>query len=149
GLYVFNNELPTLLKDQKITKTALTPYEYYIDSLKINNSSEKTFLVIEDAANFDVISAEKLLEQVNKGADLVISAENFYSGFATILDTLLLKTDKVSQNKLYFVNNSFSKDNFITKDNYNNVFLVKNPNNHTAIAKLDYELAFIATKFGK
>lgn len=149
GLFVFNNELPELLKDQKITKTALTPYEYYIDSLKINNSNEKTFLVIEDAAIFDEISAEKILEQVCKGADLVISAENFYSGFSTILDTLDLETDNVSQNKLHFVNDNLSKENFTTKDNYNYVLLVKNPNNHTAIAKLDYELAFIETKFGK
>lgn len=149
GLYVFDNELPELLKNQKITKTALTPYEYYPDSLEIKNSNETTFLVIENSSNFDEVSAKSILDQVNKGADLVISTENFYNGFFTVLDTLDLKIDQVSQNNLYFVNDSLSNENFTTKDNYNNVFLVKNPNKHTAIAKLDYELAFIATKFGK
>src|SRR5690606_30558342 len=128
---------------------ALTPYEYYVDSLKINNSTETTFLVIENANYFDPISAKKILDQVSNGADLVISTEEFYSGFSIILDTLDLKIDNVSQNNLYFVNDSLSNENFTTKDNYNKAFLVKNPDNHTAIAKLDYELAFIATKFGK
>ena len=35
GLYVFNKELPKLLPKQTLTKTALSPYEYFLKNKQI------------------------------------------------------------------------------------------------------------------
>lgn len=148
GLYIFNKELPQLLKNQEITKTALSPYEFFEDGKKINDA-QTTFLLIENVRYFDPMSAKKVLEKVKNGADLVISNEYFNSGNGLVLDTLQLKIYNVLQSKIHFVNNNLAQDTLTIKDNYSNIFLVKKPENHLAIAKMNHELAFVATKFGK
>lgn len=145
GLYVFDRELPQLLSGQKLEKTALSPYEFLSDNSKIS-VEETTFLMIENHRAFDEPSFKSLLENVKNGADLVISNEQFRGN---LLDSLELKHYSVYINKLHFVHKDFSKDTLEIRDTYYTAFQVKKPENHQVIAKLNNELTFISTKYGK
>lgn len=148
GLYVFDRELPQLLSGQKLEKTALSPYEFLSDSSKIS-VEETTFLMIENYRAFDESSFKFLLENVKNGADLVISTEQFSGNLYKLLDSLELRRYNVNINKLHFVPKDFSKDTLEIRDTYHTIFKVKKPENHQVIAKLNNELGFISTKYGK
>lgn len=149
GLYVFNQELPNLLKDQKLSKTSLSPYEYFSDSLQ-SPINETTFLIIQNNNAFDKSSGIKLLEKVKEGADLVISLENYYYTFSNFLsDSLQVNFYNEKVNQLYFVHENFSKDTLEIKDAYNYIYTVKYPENHQVLAKMEHNPVFISTKYGK
>jgi len=147
GLYVFNKELPKLLTKQTVTKTALSPYEYFLDNEQ--TASKTTYLFVENRYGFDEISAKQILEKVSNGADLVIAAESFYYGSNIILDTLNIRTSSIKTNNLHFVAHSSKKDTLKIKDEYNSIFIVKEPEKFTAIARLNSNLSFVSSKFGK
>ena len=148
GLYVFNQELPHLLKDQKLVKTSLTAYEYFLDNEQVSEN-KTTYLFVENTSSLDGVSVQQLLKKVSNGADLVIATENFYYGNSSILDTLKIQSHNIKTNNLHFVNKGSSTDTLNIKDEYNNIFTVKNPENYTAIAKLNNNISFISAKFGK
>lgn len=148
GLYVFNKELPELLKNQTLKKMALSPYEYFTDN-KQTQPEHTTYLFIENRRSLDDVSVEEILKNVSKGADLVIASENFYYGNSTILDTLNIKLHNIKTNNLHFVNNNTLSDTLKIKDEYNSFFTVAEPQNFTAIAKLNNNLSFISAKLGK
>lgn len=150
GLYVFNQELPHLLKDQKLTKTSLTPYEYFLDNEQ-KTESKTTYLFVENKSGLDDVSVKQVLKKVSNGADLVIASDNFhyFNGDGFILDTLKIHLHNIKTNNFHFVNRNSSADTLKIKDEYNNIFTVKNPENYTAIAKLNNNISFISTKFGK
>lgn len=148
GLYVFNQELPGLLQRQTLTKTSLSPYEYFINHTP-TQLEQTTYLFIENRKSLDDVSVDEILKNVHKGADLVIASENFYYGNSTILDTLNIKLHNIKTNNLYFVNNNLVSDTLKIKDDYNSFFTVAEPENFTAIAKLNHNLSFIAVNFGK
>jgi len=148
GLYVFNQELSHLLKDQKLVKTSLTPYEYFLDKEQ-TTESKTTYLFVENKSGLDDVFVQQVLKKVRNGADLVIASENFYYGNSYILDTLNIHLHNIKTNNLNFVNKGSSADTLKIKDEYNNIFTVKNPENYTAIAKLNNNISFISTKFGK
>ena len=149
GLYVFNQELPNLLKDQKLNKTSLSPYEYFSDSLQ-SPINETTFLIVQNNNAFDKSSGIKLLEKVKEGADLVISLENYYYTFSNFLsDSLQVNFYNEKLNKLYFVHENFSKDTLEIKDTYNYIYTVKHPENHQVLARMEHNPVFISTKYGK
>ncbi len=148
GLYVFNQELPHLLKDQKLTKTSLSPYEYFLDNEQtIDNKT--TYLFVENKSGLDDVSVKQLLKKVNNGADLVIASESFYYGNSYFLDTLRIHLHNIKTNNLHFVNKKSATDTLKIKDEYNSFFTVKNPVNYTAIAKLNNNISFVSTQFGK
>ncbi len=148
GLYVFNQELPHLLKDQKLTKTSLSPYEYFLDNEQtIDNKT--TYLFVENKSGLDDVSVKQLLKKVNNGADLVIASESFYYGNSYFLDTLRIHLHNIKTNNLHFVNKKSATDTLKIKDEYNSFFTVKNPDNYTAIAKLNNNISFVSTQFGK
>jgi len=148
GLYIFNQELPHLLKDQKLIKTALTPYEYFLENEQ-TTENKTTYLFVENKSGLDDVSVQQLLKKVSNGADLVIASESFYYGNSYILDTLNIRLHNIKTNNLNFVNKGSSADTLKIKDEYNNIFTVKNPENYTAIAKLNNNISFVSAKFGK
>ncbi len=148
GLYVFNQELPHLLKDQKLTKTSLSPYEYFLDNEQtIDNKT--TYLFVENKSGLDDVSVKQLLKKVSNGADLIIASESFYYGNSYFLDTLRIHLHNIKTNNLHFVNKKSATDTLKIKDEYNSFFTVKNPVNYTAIAKLNNNISFVSTQFGK
>ncbi len=148
GLYVFNQELPHLLKDQKLTKTSLSPYEYFLDNEQ-TTENKTTYLFVENKSGLDDVSVKQLLKKVSNGADLIIASESFYYGNSYFLDTLRIHLHNIKTNNLRFVNKKSATDTLKIKDEYNIFFTVKNPDNYTAIAKLNNNISFVSTQFGK
>jgi len=146
GLYVFDKELPNLVPSKKITKTALNPYEYF-EKNEINDANV-SFLIIENTNALDVSSIDKILEKVSNGADLILAYENYNYYNQAILDTLGIASYSVPNNVFKFVGNHLPNDTIVIKDEYNHILSVNKPEIFTAIAKLNHNLSFIATKFG-
>ncbi|WCM42647.1 DUF4350 domain-containing protein [Flavobacterium sp. CBA20B-1] len=149
GLYVFNEELPQLLPNQNLTKTALTPYEFLLESEQIP-AAQTTFLMVEGNRFIDHSSIEKLLEQVKNGADLIITAESFYQGRKAFLDTLNIRSHEIKTNNLHFVSTQTpNKDTLVLKDTYSTIFTIKDAEKHQVIAKMNSNPVFLSSKFGK
>ena len=88
GLYVLNNEMDGLFKDQKITKFGVTPYEFldptytYVDSTYSING---TILYVNEDCIIDDESAQELLYFASHGNTVFISATNFPDKFRDTL----------------------------------------------------------------
>src|SRR5690606_13747593 len=115
GLYVFNQELPHLLKDQKLTKTSLSPYEYFLDNEQ-TTENKTTYLFVENKSGLDDVSVQQLLKKVNNGADLIIASESLYYGNSYFLDTLRIHLHNIKTNNLRFVNKKSATDTLKIKD---------------------------------
>ena len=90
GLYVLDQELPTLLKDQKLNKVIATPYEYFeplydYDSLVKNYNVKGTFLAIAEYAEMDEASVSELFYFADRGNTIFLSMKSFPKA---ILDSL-------------------------------------------------------------
>lgn len=79
GLYVFNNEVNGLLKNNVI-KSELSPYNFYNKS----KSAPHNILLIE--SEIDSESWKKILEQVEKGSDALIISDFYHQNIADSLD---------------------------------------------------------------
>lgn len=93
GMYVFDNEIGSLLKGQKIRKFDKTPYEYFdskfdYDTLVNDYRIKGTFLSISKMANLDEASITEICTFVNHGNTAFISAELIPNA---LLDSLKLK----------------------------------------------------------
>lgn len=148
GLYVFNKELPKLLSNQQLHKSSLTPYEYF-DYNKVPADSSTTYLLVQNPYALDQVSVSKLMEKVANGADLVVASERFYYSYSLLLDTLQINTYDTKAKQLFFVDKSAKKDTIHLRDDYHSIFTISKPEKYTAIAKLNNNLSFISTKFGK
>lgn len=103
SLYVFDNEMGSLLKDQKIQKINVTPYEYFesqydYDTLARNYTIKGTFLNISGLSKMDNESVKELCYFVSHGNTAFISAKVFPE---ELLDSLKLKMNselKISEN---------------------------------------------------
>lgn len=95
GLYVFNNELNTIFKDQKIEKISESPYEYFIEEYDYEDTLGKgyyidgTFININEIADIDKESSHQILQFVAAGNTAFISAKQLPE---SILDTLRIET---------------------------------------------------------
>lgn len=95
GLYVLDNEMSSLLKNQKIEKFNTTPYEFFQNnSLYDDNQEQGTFLSISKIAQFDKQSVNEICSYVGDGNTAFISAETLPN---ELLDSLQLKMDNEYQ----------------------------------------------------
>ena len=79
GMYVFDQEIGSLLKDKKIRKFNTTPYEYLdskfdYDTLVNDYRIKGTFLSISKMANFDNESITEICSFVQFGNNAFISS---------------------------------------------------------------------------
>lgn len=93
GMFVFDWEINSLLKDQKIQRFDRTPYEYFngkfdSDSLVNDSRIKGTFLSISKMANFDKQSVTEICRFVHHGNHAFISSELIPNA---LLDSLDLK----------------------------------------------------------
>ena len=100
GMFVFDQEIKSVLKDQKIEKIKTSPYEFFINKLEYDDDNgdesyniKGTFLNIADISTIDKESVKEILYFVSSGNNAFISAENLPE---FLLDTLKIKT-KVEQ----------------------------------------------------
>lgn len=95
GLYVFNEEKDALLKNQKIQKLNVTPYEYFsplydYDTLVNDYKVKGTFLNISEFSEVDEQSIKEICYFVSHGNNAFLSAKIFPS---ELLDSLKIKMD--------------------------------------------------------
>ena len=95
GMYVFDQEINSLLKGQKIRKFNTTPYEYFdskfdYDTLVNDYRIKGTFLSISKMADFDDQSITEICTFVDHGNNAFISSEMMPNA---LLDSLNLKMD--------------------------------------------------------
>ncbi len=93
GMYVFNEEIGSLLKNKKIEKINVTPYEYLeplydYDSLVKNYKVKGTYLTISEFSSIDEESVTELFYFVDHGNTAFISAKSFPE---SLLDSLKVK----------------------------------------------------------
>lgn len=93
GMYVFDQEINSLLKGQKIQKFNSTPYEYLdskfdFDTLVNDYRIKGTFLSVSKIAGFDKQSVTEICTFVNHGNTVFISSEMMPN---ELLDSLHLK----------------------------------------------------------
>jgi hypothetical protein len=93
GMYVFNEEIGSILKNQKIEKINVTPYEYFeplydYDTLVDNYKAKGTFLTISEFLTIDEESITELFYFVDHGNSAFISAKSFPE---SLLDSLKVK----------------------------------------------------------
>ena len=94
GLYVFDNEVKSYFKNQKIEKINTTPYEYLIDqydydSLVNNYKIKGTALNISEYSDIDKQSVEELLIFVSRGNTAFLSSKELPM---QLLDSLKVTT---------------------------------------------------------
>lgn len=121
GLYVFDNESPNLLKNNKIEKITKTAYEYFeplydYDSLVNTYKVKGNILAISEYYSLDNESTEELFYFVAHGNSAFISAKDYSEIFEDSLNITTnseLTTDKGIE--LSFANKSLNQ----TKYNFN------------------------------
>ncbi|WP_348824122.1 DUF4350 domain-containing protein [Flavobacterium aestuarii] len=95
GMYVFDKEIGSLLKNQKIERFNNTPYEYfdsdpYLDTLISGNKKKGTFINISKVSNLDDQSINTICSFVRQGNSAFISSETIPN---SLLDSLNLAMD--------------------------------------------------------
>lgn len=95
GMYVFNNEIETLLKEDKIRKINVTPYEFFGNQYEYEEEGEDytekgTFLSVSKNVEIDDESISEICSYVRSGNNAFISSEMIPN---TLLDSLNLKMD--------------------------------------------------------
>lgn len=103
GLYVFDHELPEILKGQKITKINLTPYEYLeptYDTLVANYTTKGTFISISESPYIDKQSLEELFYFASRGNNIFLSMKTFPQ---QLLDSLKIdyRSDFIFSDSVY------------------------------------------------
>lgn len=93
GLYVFDNEIKSLFKNQKIEKVNISPYEYFYnqydeDTLVNTYKIKGTFLSISEFSDIDDQSISELCNFVSHGNSAFISSKIIPN---SLLDSLKLK----------------------------------------------------------
>lgn len=94
-LYVFNNEMNSFFKGQKIETINNTPYEflsanYNTDTLANEYKIKGTFLNINESSSLDIQSVEELCNFVSHGNAAFLSSRELP---ISLLDSLKLETD--------------------------------------------------------
>jgi hypothetical protein len=96
GLYVLDNEINTLLKNQKITQFSTSPYEYFKDKVNYDTIAthfnlKGTLLNINQDNNFDKQSIKEIFAFVREGNAVFLSAKIFPR---KLLDSLNIKIQR-------------------------------------------------------
>lgn len=118
GLYVFDNESPTLLKNNKIEKIGKTAYEYFdplydADTLVKNYTVKGNVLSISQYYPIDKESTDELFYFVSHGNTAFISATDFPAIFEDSLNVITAnELSKAEEIKLSFANKNLKQTKF-------------------------------------
>ncbi len=116
GLYVFNQELKSLLKPDTLNTINVTPYEYFdnlynYDTLVNTYKTSGTFIAINEFENFDDESVKELLYFTSHGNTVFLSMKT--------LPKILLDSLKINLNSNFEIDNTtavwFSNEKFGTE----------------------------------
>ena len=116
GLYVFNQELKSILKPDTLNTINVTPYEYFdnlynYDTLVNTYKTSGTFIAINEFENFDDESVKELLYYTSHGNTVFLSMKT--------LPKILLDSLKINLNANFEIDNTtavwFSNEKFGTE----------------------------------
>jgi len=105
GLYIFDQEMPNVLKGSKINKMTVTPYEYFesqfdYDTLVENYKVKGTFLSVSEFNYIDKESTKELFYFASRGNTIFLSMKTFPED---LLDSLKVdyRSDFVLSDSVY------------------------------------------------
>jgi len=131
GMYVFNEEIDSLLKDRKIKKINITPYEYLeplydYDSLVNTYEAKGTFLIINGFSVLDSESITELFYFADHGNDVFISMKSFPD---QLLDSLKIAIgtdfEYTDKSKLWVANPELGEAKYPLKEGIGNTYFSK------------------------
>ena len=91
GTYILYNELSSIFPKSEVHDIAVSPYEYFDESYNWEDSTyatSGTYMLIDDYAEVDDVSAQKILDFVSQGNTLFMSANYLPQKF---IDTLYIE----------------------------------------------------------
>ncbi|MBC7556637.1 MAG: hypothetical protein H7195_06715, partial [Chryseobacterium sp.] len=148
GLFVFNNEVNGLLKNQ-VRKSNKSPYAFYSQN---NKMAAHNILIINQDLN--KTAGDKILAQVNDGSDALIFSEDFPKYFQSQLQFLTTNVNDGDKNILKLTDIKYKNDSLVIDKfpSVNGFYYLKQT--HEILGKSDYyksELAanFIKINYGK
>ena len=129
GLYIFDKEIGSLLKNQKIERVAnVTPYEFldskYDDDTLVENYKIKgTFLSISELDNIDEQSVSELFYFVSHGNNAFLSMRRFPE---SLMDSLNIATKydfhEPKNNEIWMANKGVSSKKYIFQQSVEDYF---------------------------
>lgn len=131
GMYVFDKEANSLLKDRDIQKINITPYEYLeplydYDSLVNTYTKKGTFLIINGFSPIDSQSITELFYYADHGNDVFISMKSFPD---QLLDSLKISMgndfEYTDKSRLWLANPALGTDKFHLKEGMGNGYFSK------------------------
>ncbi len=131
GLYVLDNELNDLFKNQVIDKIKVSPYEYFCykydeDTLVNTYKIKGNFLNISDYTEIDNKSISEICSFVSHGNSAFISSKNFPE---SLLDTLKIdvKSENIFQKTIcnWVANKHLGNQKYLYKENISEVYFNK------------------------
>lgn len=132
GTYILYNELPNLFPFSDIEKINTSPYEYF-EAVADTSTTKLTgiYVQVDEYADLDDVSAEKLLEFVSEGNTMFLASSFIPKTFKDSLN-LEIENDFTFKGKatLNLVNPSFIKDSILVEKGLSNVYF-KNANYKT------------------
>lgn len=103
GLYIFSKEANHLLND-KVKRTDLSPYDFY----KTQKLKPHNILIIE--SKLDSESWNKILENVEKGSDVMVISDFFHQSISDSLGFSMSTISYEDFNLLLLTDNKFASD---------------------------------------
>lgn len=154
GLYVFSKEAQSLFKN-KLKNIETSPYHFYA---KNPNNKPHNILIIE--SDLDDFSWRKILEQVSKGSDAMVLAEEFPQVLQDSLEIEHRPFNYGETSNIYLTDNKVVLDSLvIDKDQAHGVFSKINLDKTEILGEEYYETSedfavssaanFIKVKYGK
>lgn len=118
GLYVFDQEMKSLLKPDTLRTINVTPYQYFdkfydYDSLVNNYKTSGTFLAVNDFDNFDEESVKELLYFSSHGNTVFLSMKSLPKMLEDSLKFKYVSDFKISNNTaLWFANEKLGPEKY-------------------------------------
>ncbi|WP_026705253.1 DUF4350 domain-containing protein [Flavobacterium soli] len=131
GMYVFNEQAASLLKNRKIEKINVTPYEYLeplydYDSLVNTYTAKGTFLIINEFSVLDSESLTELFYFADHGNDVFISMKSFPEQLLDSLDIELGNDFEYSdKSKVWMANPILGQEKYPLKEGVGNTYFSK------------------------
>ena len=137
GTFVLYNELRELFQKSKVHDIAVSPYEYFDDYYNLEDSTYLTtgnYMLIDDYAEVDDVSAQELLDFASHGNTIFMSSNYLPKKF---LDTLGIELendyDFTGEAQLSLANPIFKNDSITISKGLSNIYFSKLDSSKTTV----------------
>jgi len=137
GAFVLYNELPKIFPESKVEDIAVSPYEYFDEYFNWADSSYTTsgnYMLIDDYAEVDDVSAQELLDFASHGNTIFMSSNYLPQKF---LDTLGIDLendyDFTGKAQLSLANPIFKSDSITIDRGLSNIYFSKLDSTKTTV----------------